>query len=146
MVEHNLAKVGVASSNLVSRSKENLGVSTSLNDRDFFLKSARMVELVDTPDLKSCACMGVRVQVPLRVREMKEDIVLLFLFIYMATIYILHSESLNKFYVGSCKDLVERLAQHLNKTLDNAFLLIPNYPAEDSCPDSSEYNPAPRLY
>ena len=52
LVEHNLAKVGVASSNLVSRS---------------ILKSARVVELVDTPDLKSCACMGVRVQVPLRV-------------------------------------------------------------------------------
>jgi four helix bundle protein len=32
-------------------------------------KSARMVELVDTPDLKSCACMGVRVQVPLRVQS-----------------------------------------------------------------------------
>ena len=30
-------------------------------------EDARMVELVDTPDLKSCACMGVRVQVPLRV-------------------------------------------------------------------------------
>jgi hypothetical protein len=44
------------------------------------LKSARMVELVDTPDLKSCACMGVRVQVPLRVRKTKkEDIVLPFL-------------------------------------------------------------------
>jgi len=27
------------------------------------------VELVDTPDLKSCACMGVRVQVPLRVQN-----------------------------------------------------------------------------
>ena len=37
MVEHNLAKVGVASSNLVSRSSQD----------------ARMVELVDTLDLKS---------------------------------------------------------------------------------------------
>ena len=36
----------------------------------FPLKSARMVELVDTPDLKSCACMGVRVQVPLRVQSL----------------------------------------------------------------------------
>ena len=31
--------------------------------------NARVVELVDTPDLKSCACMGVRVQVPPRVRN-----------------------------------------------------------------------------
>ena len=28
-----------------------------------------MVELVDTPDLKSCALWGVRVQVPLRVQN-----------------------------------------------------------------------------
>ena len=43
------------------------------------LKSARMVELVDTPDLKSCACMGVRVQVPLRVQKAS---VLLGLFLF----------------------------------------------------------------
>ena len=38
LVEHDLAKVGVASSSLVSRS----------------FKDARMVESVDTQDLKSC--------------------------------------------------------------------------------------------
>ena len=52
LVEHDLAKVGVAGSNPVSRSS-----------------IARVVESVDTPDLKSCACMGVRVQVPLRVQK-----------------------------------------------------------------------------
>jgi hypothetical protein len=31
------------------------------------LINARVVELVDTPDLKSCALWGVRVQVPPRV-------------------------------------------------------------------------------
>ena len=44
LVEHNLAKVGVASSSLVFRSK-----------------AARMVESVDTRDLKSlghCGCAG----------------------------------------------------------------------------------------
>ena len=53
MVEHDLAKVGVAGSNPVSRSS-----------------IARVVESVDTPDLKSCACMGVRVQVPPRVQNL----------------------------------------------------------------------------
>ena len=67
LVEHNLAKVGVASSNLVSRSNK---------------KSARMVELVDTPDLKSCACMGVRVQVPLRVLKPHKEIYEAFFVLY----------------------------------------------------------------
>ena len=47
LVEHNLAKVRVASSSLVFRS--------------LFLKDARMVESVDTRDLKSlghCGCAG----------------------------------------------------------------------------------------
>ena len=46
LVEHNLAKVGVASSSLVFRS---------------LFKDARMVESVDTRDLKSlghCGCAG----------------------------------------------------------------------------------------
>ena len=51
MVEHDLAKVGVASSSLVSRS------NPSPKERGYFLKYnsiARVVELVDTQDLKSC--------------------------------------------------------------------------------------------
>ena len=43
-------------------------------------RQARMVELVDTPDLKSCDHLVVRVQVPLRVQELKEDESLPFLF------------------------------------------------------------------
>ncbi len=48
LVEHNLAKVGVAGSNLVFRS-----LFIPLR-RDFFLV-ALVVELVDTQDLKSCS-------------------------------------------------------------------------------------------
>ena len=49
LVEHDLAKVGVAGSSPVSRSK------SQNPERDFFLPCsiARMVELVDTLDLKS---------------------------------------------------------------------------------------------
>ena len=50
LVEHDLAKVGVAGSSPVFRSW-----------------SARMVESVDTKDLKSFGLTAVRVQVPLRV-------------------------------------------------------------------------------
>ena len=48
LVEHNLAKVGVAGSSPVCRSS-----------------AAAMVELVDTRDLKSWPEMAVRVRVPL---------------------------------------------------------------------------------
>ena len=47
LVEHDLAKVGVAGSNPVFRSPH-----------------ALVVELVDTQDLKSCVRKDVRVQVP----------------------------------------------------------------------------------
>jgi hypothetical protein len=63
LVEHDLAKVGVASSSLVFRSRP-------LKKRFFFSRrfdtgsqltffyNARMVELVDTQDLKSCVHCG----------------------------------------------------------------------------------------
>ena|GEM_PF-6622718 len=49
LVEHDLAKVGVASSSLVFRSKKKVPQL-----RDFF-SVAPVVELVDTQDLKSCS-------------------------------------------------------------------------------------------
>ena len=52
MVEHDLAKVGVAGSSPVSRSK-----IFSVIER-FFLDVAQVVELVDTQDLKSCCHCG----------------------------------------------------------------------------------------
>ena len=51
LVEHDLAKVGVASSNLVFR-------SNPFHKKGFLLSGltpAQMVELVDTQDLKSCS-------------------------------------------------------------------------------------------
>ena len=64
MVERNLAKVEVAGSSLVSRSKNKIRFGHIL--KPFFLKVflkkkfpqeivAQVVELVDTQDLKSCA-------------------------------------------------------------------------------------------
>ena len=78
MVEHNLAKVGVASSSLVSRSKPSagwqngyaadcksvdLGSTPGPASMTWFTFSARVVELVDTRDLKSLAGNSVPVQV-----------------------------------------------------------------------------------
>ncbi len=39
----------------------------------------------------------------------------------MATVYILYSESLKKFYTGSCKNISERLEEHREKKIQNAF-------------------------
>ena len=39
----------------------------------------------------------------------------------MASVYILHSKSEDKFYVGSCKDLKVRLDQHRSKVFTNSF-------------------------
>jgi len=39
----------------------------------------------------------------------------------MATVYILFSEKLNKHYIGSCKNLDERLVKHKEKEYINSF-------------------------
>ena len=39
----------------------------------------------------------------------------------MATVYILQSKSLDKFYIGSCKNLTIRIAQHKNNEFSNSF-------------------------
>ena len=39
----------------------------------------------------------------------------------MATVYILYSQSLNKYYIGSCTEVTERLDQHLAKIFPEAF-------------------------
>jgi hypothetical protein len=67
LVEHDLAKVGVASSSLVSRSKGLMHITS-----DLFLFNAPVVELVDTQDLKSCVFTDVRVQVPSGVHVRKD--------------------------------------------------------------------------
>jgi putative endonuclease len=39
----------------------------------------------------------------------------------MATVYILYSKSIDRFYTGSCKDLDKRLNQHLNNKFEKSF-------------------------
>ena len=39
----------------------------------------------------------------------------------MASVYVLYSQKLHRFYVGSCKDLSYRIDQHLNKEFEGSF-------------------------
>ena len=39
----------------------------------------------------------------------------------MAVVYILYSPELNKFYTGSCNDIIERIDQHLSEFFPEAF-------------------------
>jgi putative endonuclease len=39
----------------------------------------------------------------------------------MASVYILYSNNLNRFYIGSCRDLSYRIGQHLNKEFIKSF-------------------------
>ena len=78
-----------------------------------------MVELVDTRDLKSRDLRVVWVQVPLLVLKTLTFIVRVFCLIYfaMATVYILYSNSIDKFYTGSCLDFTARLEMHKQRVV-----------------------------
>ncbi len=39
----------------------------------------------------------------------------------MSSMYVLYSESIDRFYIGSCLNLVERLKQHNDHTFDKSF-------------------------
>lgn len=39
----------------------------------------------------------------------------------MATVYILYSQKINQYYIGSCLDLEKRLAEHLSAKMDVAY-------------------------
>ncbi len=39
----------------------------------------------------------------------------------MAYVYILCSQKLNRYYIGSCLDLEKRIAEHQNKSIKNSF-------------------------
>ena len=39
----------------------------------------------------------------------------------MASVYILYSKTLDRFYIGSCVEFSFRLEQHLNKVFANSF-------------------------
>jgi putative endonuclease len=42
-------------------------------------------------------------------------------YLVMAHVYILYSPFIDKYYIGSCNDLEERLGQHRNKDFDRSF-------------------------
>ena len=44
----------------------------------------------------------------------------------MAFVYILYSVDLDKFYIGSCLNLSERLEQHTNKRFKDAYTVVAN--------------------
>ena len=69
LVEHNLAKVEVASSRLVSRSRYKR--RETLSSFPFFVCGPRMTELVDVADLKSAA-FGLWVRIPPGARDPHE--------------------------------------------------------------------------
>ena len=57
--------------------------------------------------------------------EEKLQIILkLFYFSTMASVYILYSEQLNRYYIGSCKDLSYRIDQHLSKEFTKSFTTV----------------------
>jgi len=39
----------------------------------------------------------------------------------MASVYILYSKNLNRFYIVSCNNLSQRLAQYVNKDFEDSF-------------------------
>jgi len=41
--------------------------------------------------------------------------------LFMASVYILFSEKLNRFYTGSCLDLPQRLQSHKDKSFTDSF-------------------------
>ena len=42
----------------------------------------------------------------------------------MASVYVLFSNKLSRFYTGSCKDLIFRIDQHLNKEFSRSFTTV----------------------
>ena len=64
------------------------------------------------------------------------------LFYLMASIYILHSIQLDRFYIGSCKDLNYRISLHLDKEFTKAFTAKTNDWTLFFFVDDLEYNQA----
>lgn len=44
----------------------------------------------------------------------------------MAGVYILYSEKLNKYYIGSCIDISQRVSEHLNGKYSDSFTVKVN--------------------
>ncbi len=60
----------------------------------------------------------------------------------MASVYILFSEKLNRFYIGSCKDLEFRIEQHFNKDFESSFTSKTDDWEVYFCINELEYNKA----
>ena len=73
-----------------------------------------MVELVDTPDLKSCGPCGRAGSSPAPGTKAKLIYQFRFLFLGMFTVYAISSISPNYIYVGLTSDLKARIRRHNN--------------------------------
>ena len=63
----------------------------------------------------------------------------------MATVYILYSSSLNKYYIGSCKDLVDRFQQHQEDFFGKSFTQKANDWEIFYCLDDLTYSQARKI-
>ena len=79
------------------------------------------MESVDTLDLKSNVRKDVRVQVPSRVQSKASTSPVGAFYFNMETVYILHSKSIDLFYMGSCLNFTTRLSQHNKGEFDTLF-------------------------
>ena len=79
------------------------------------------MELVDTLDLKSNDHRGRAGSSPASGTKPLDYSRGFFVNHYIATVYILYSKSIDKFYAGSCNDLQKRLVQHSSKEFDNSY-------------------------
>jgi putative endonuclease len=72
--------------------------------------------------------LGVRVRLPLWAQKSEERLFAFFIRCLIdnsqslvATVYVLYSDSLNCYYVGSCLDLRNRIKEHNSGSYNNAF-------------------------
>ena len=82
-------------------------------------QKAQVAELVDAPDSKSGSARSVG-SIPTLGTKKGSQIDFLF-YLYMATVYILHSIQADKYYIGSCHHFEERFEQHQLKIFVNSF-------------------------
>ena len=117
---------------LVDTSRWNIGKSRNASVIKFFYNCSlqdtwnvftRVVELVDTQDLKSCLqqCKCGFNSHP----GYKASAHLLRLFHYMYFVYILYSKNYDRYYVGHCENLITRLIRHNNKGVPSTKPYVP---------------------
>ncbi len=124
LVEHDLAKVGVAGSSPVFRS----AIPSVMRDGIFFT-TALVVELVDTQDLKSCSPKKrVRVRFPPGAQKKPSDsggfyVCSMVLFFYLfSALYILFAHAYR--FMKSIKEIDVRLDNHFLVHLSHFSLFV----------------------